>query len=131
MQTYMPDHRVLMALAEGDRDKFLDVEAAERLEANMPPYGRLAALVISGPDEARVGQYCQNLARIAPRYDGVQILGPAPAALSILRGKHRMRFLIKTDQKVSIQKLLSDWLSGVKVPNMVRVKVDIDPQSFL
>jgi len=131
VQTFMPDHRVLQALVANDRDVFLAVEAKEREEAHMPPFGRLASLIVSGPEEGALDYFCRTLAVQAPRYDGVQILGPAPAALAILRGKHRRRFLIKTDKNVSVQKVIQTWLSAIKVPNPIRLKIDIDPQNFM
>ncbi len=131
LQTYMPEHQVLQAVISGDRNKFLDIECQQRKQAAMPPFGKLAALVISGPDEMALDQYCAQLAQIAPQYDGVQVLGPAAAAMAILRGQHRRRFLIKAEKHVALQKVLGDWVAAVKRPYKMRLKIDIDPQSFL
>ena len=130
LQSYMPDHTVMKAIAAGARDKFLNVEAAERREAHMPPYGKLAALIISGPKEDIVRGYCRALAQSAPRYDDMQVLGPAAAQMSLLRGQHRWRFLIKADKSVHIQKVIEDWVRPIKQPSNIRLKIDIDPQSF-
>jgi primosomal protein N' (replication factor Y) len=131
LQTYMPEHRVMQALADDERDSFLAVEAEERKAAAMPPYSRLAALIVSGPDTAEVGLIARTLARAAPRGDGMVVLGPAPAPLAMLRGMHRERLLLKTRRDVHVQTLMADWLNQVTVPNTVRVQVDIDPYSFL
>lgn len=130
LQTYMPEQMVIKALASNDRDFFLDVEAKEREKAGMPPYGRLAALILSGADEMKLDLFCRALAQRAPRYDDIRILGPAPAPLAFLRGKHRRRLLIKTGKDIAVQKFLGEWLSAVKVPSAIQLKVDIDPQSF-
>jgi primosomal protein N' (replication factor Y) len=127
----MPEHRVMQALADDRRDAFLAVEAEERRTAGMPPFGRLAALIVSGPDSAEVGQTARALARAAPRGDGLTVLGPAPAPLAMLRGLHRERLLLKTRRDIAVQPLIADWLTRVAVPNHVRVQVDIDPYSFL
>jgi primosomal protein N' (replication factor Y) len=131
LQTYMPEHRVMQALADDRRDAFLAVEAEERRAAGMPPFGRLAALIVSGPDSAEVGQMARALARAAPRGDGLTVLGPAPAPLAMLRGLHRERLLLKTRRDIAVQPLIADWLTRVAVPSHVRVQVDIDPYSFL
>lgn len=130
MQTYMPEQGVIKALAKNDRDDFLDVEAREREKAGMPPFGRLAALVISGGEELKLDVFCRSLAQKAPRYDDIRVLGPAPAPMAYLRGKHRRRFLIKAGKDISMQKFLHEWLSQMKVPSALQLKVDIDPQSF-
>lgn len=130
IQTYMPEQQVIRALAANDRDRFLDVEATERERAGMPPFGRLAALILSGADEIKLDQFCRTLAQQAPRYDDIRILGPAPAPLAFLRGKHRRRFLIKAGKNIQMQKYLAEWLSAAKVPSSLQLKIDIDPQSF-
>lgn len=130
LQSYMPDHAVMEALAAGARDPFLKVESAEREEASMPPYGKLVALIVSGNKEDQVKSFCRDLARTAPTYGNVQVLGPAAAMLSMLRGKYRWRFLIKAEKEVQIQKIILDWVGAVKKPSSVQLKIDIDPQSF-
>jgi len=131
LQTYNPEQPVITALAEGARDRFVAEEADRRYEGGWPPYGRLAALILSGPDEAALDDLVRQLARVAPRYDNVRVLGPAPAPLARLRRRHRRRFLVKTPRGVSIQRILSEWLDKVRPPNSIRIQVDVDPYSFL
>jgi primosomal protein N' (replication factor Y) len=130
IQTYMPHQNVIRALAANDRDSFLSAESDERGKAGMPPFGRLAALILAGADEFKVDDFCRKLARAAPRYDDIRVLGPAPAPLALLRGRHRRRFLIKAGRDLPLQKYLMEWLAGVKIPSGLQLKVDIDPQSF-
>ncbi len=131
VQTYMPDHAVIKTLAEGDRDGFLAAEAKDREQAGMPPFGRLAGVIVSGADESAVDQAARNLNRSAPRGGNVQTLGPAPAPLALLRGRHRRRFLLKADRKVNIQSHIRAWLQATQIPRKVRLQLDIDPYSFL
>ncbi len=131
LQTYHPEHPVMQALANGDRDGFLEAEAQARTVGGWPPYGRLAALIVSGRDSDTVSGVARALARCAPNNTGVRVLGPAPAPLAILRGRHRWRLLVKVDRNISVQDQLRKWLPKVAIPNAVRVQVDIDPQSFL
>jgi primosomal protein N' (replication factor Y) len=130
LQTYEPGHPVLQALVAGDRDRFMRHEADQRREAGMPPFGRLAALILSAPDAPMAEQSAGQLSRAAPHGEGFAILGPAPAPLAILRGRHRRRFLLKCRREVAPQGILRDWLGRVKLPNAVRLQVDIDPYSF-
>jgi primosomal protein N' (replication factor Y) len=130
LQTFMPHHAVIKALAAGDRDAFLAAESRERERGGLPPFGRLASLIVSGKDEAKLDAFCRELARNAPRYDDIRVLGPAPAPIAFLRGKHRRRLLVKTGRGAALQKYIEGWLAGVKTPSSLQLKVDIDPQSF-
>jgi primosomal protein N' (replication factor Y) len=131
IQTWMPEHGVMKALLADDRDRFVALEAESRKEHGMPPYGRLAALVISAPDDESADFTGRALARAAPHLPGVETLGPAPAPLRVLRGRHRRRFLVKARRDVNLQAVVRQWLARVKVPSNVRLQVDIDPYSFL
>jgi primosomal protein N' (replication factor Y) len=130
LQTHDPSHPVIGALRRGDSDAFMAREADARRALSMPPFGRLAALIVSGPDELRVVDVARRLAQAAPRGAGIEVLGPAPAFMALLRGRHRHRLLLKTARDVRLQPLLVDWLARVKVPPSVRVQVDVDPYSF-
>jgi len=131
LQTFMPDHPVMKALKSGLRDRFLQTEADARKGAGMPPYGRLAALIVSGEDEVLVDDTANALGRNAPHGKAILALGPAPAPLSMIRGKHRRRLLLKTDKSMPIQAIIKDWLAKTSLHRAVRVQVDIDPYSFL
>jgi len=131
LQTFMPEHRIMKALADGLRDPFLETEAAEREAAHMPPYSRLVGIIVSGRDEGQVVETAKALGQTAPQEAGITTLGPAPAPFSRLRGKYRYRLLVQADKNLNIQKTISHWVKGVKTPSTVRVYIDIDPQSFL
>jgi len=131
LQTYRPEDPVMEALVSGTRDEFLTAEAEERERHGMPPYGRLAALIISGNEYDEVERVARNLARNCPVEDGVTVLGPAPAPLSILRGRHRWRLLLKARRDSNVRAILRQWLAQVRIRGNVRVQIDVDPYSFL
>ncbi|UCH72824.1 MAG: primosomal protein N' [Rhodospirillales bacterium] len=131
LQTYHPEHAVMRALVDGARDRFLAAESEMRRDGGWPPFGRLAALIVSGRDEARVDRTAALLARAAPHAEQLRVLGPAPAPLAMLRGRHRRRLLLKAARNVDVQAVLRRWLGQVRWPNGVRVQVDVDPYSFL
>ncbi len=131
LQSFQPEHPVIEALASGDRDAFLAAEAEERRDGNLPPFGRLAALVVSGEDMEEVDAAARRLGRTAPRSDEIEVLGPAPAPFALLRGRHRRRLLVKAPRSVTLQPLLRQWLANTPLPSGVRVQVDVDPYSFL
>jgi len=130
LQTYQPFHPVMLALGSGERDEFIAREAEMRRAAGMPPFGRLAALILSGPDAGLLDGFAARLSKAAPRLEGFEVLGPAPAPMALLRGKHRRRFLIKAPRTLNLQLALRDWLALVPPGKGVRVQVDIDPYSF-
>jgi len=131
LQTYDPEHPVIRALLSANRDAFMRAEAREREGFGFPPFGRLAGILLSGENEARVNEAARALVRAAPQADGVEIWGPAPAPLYRLRGETRVRLLAKSRRDVHLQAYLSDWLGAVKTPSGVRRSVDVDPYSFL
>ncbi len=131
VQTYMPDHPVMQALISGDQEKFQKAESDARRARNLPPFGRLAALIVSGPDQTQVRDFAAMLARQAPHGKDLRVLGPAPAPLAMLRGRHRTRLLLMATRQHDVQALLRTWLAKVKTPPAVRLSVDVDPYSFM
>ncbi len=131
LQTYAPEHKVIEALCSGSLAAFMAQEAQERRPGHWPPFGRLAALIVSATDERLADQSSRALARSAPRGPGIEILGPAPAPFALLRGRHRRRLLLKTRRDIAVQPLISDWLAATEIPRQARVEIDIDPVSFM
>ena len=131
LQTFGPEHPVMQALVSNDLAAFMDAEAEARRPGGWPPFGRLAALIVSADTAPAADELARALARTAPIGEGVLVLGPAPAPLAILRGRHRRRLLLKTRRDVAVQPLLRDWLAQVPAPGSTRIDVDVDPISFL
>jgi len=131
LQTWTPEHPVLRALAAGDRDGFVEAEMAEREAATLPPYGRLAALILSGENAVAVEQTAEALAQAIPNAERLEVYGPADAPLGLIRGRRRKRLLVRADRDVDLQGFLRAWLARVKIPGSVRLTVDVDPYSFL
>ena len=130
LQTYNPEHPVMLALIASDFAGFMACEAGLRQPGHWPPFGRLAAVIVSSEQEFDADKVAGALGRAAPRGPGYEVLGPAPAPLALLRGRHRRRLLLKTTRDIAVQKLLREWLASVPVPRGVRVDIDIDPVSF-
>jgi primosomal protein N' (replication factor Y) (superfamily II helicase) len=131
LQTHAPEHPVIKAILSGDPERFYRAEIASREAAGLPPFGRLAALVVSAGERADAERHARDLARAADAPEGVMVLGPAEAPIALLRGRHRFRLLIKTERGVDLQTYLRAWFKrGPKPRGSVRVAVDVDPQSF-
>src|SRR5690606_2126862 len=132
LQTYQPDHPVMRAIISGDADTFYEREISERERAGLPPFGRLAGIIVSAATRAEAEGHARALRRAAPEAGDVFVLGPAEAPLSLLAGRHRFRLLIQGDKRADMQGFVLALLAaGPKVRGSVRVQVDIDPQSFL
>jgi len=133
LQTYQPDHPVIRAILAGDEDGFWTAEAAEREAAGVPPFGRLAGLILSGTDAEMVFEAGNMLARNdAPlRAVGAQVFGPAPAPIAKIRGRHRVRLLVKAGKGVGLQRALTEWTGSLALKGDMRLAIDVDPQSFL
>jgi primosomal protein N' (replication factor Y) (superfamily II helicase) len=131
LQTFSPEHPVMRTLVAGDLAAFMAQEAAQRRPGHWPPYGRLAAVIVSADRAEDADTLSRAIGRAALRGDGIVVLGPAPAPLAVLRGRHRRRLLLKTRRDIPVQPILQAWLATVQVPRGARVDVDIDPVSFL
>ena len=131
LQTWAPEHAVMQALAAQDRDAFVAAEMAERELAGLPPFGRLAAVIVSGVDPAQLEAFVQTMAQAAPNSTGVEVYGPADAPLGLIRGRRRKRFLVRAERTVDLSAYMATWRARVKPPGAIRVAIDIDPYSFL
>src|SRR5215467_5312818 len=136
LQTHQPDHPVMRALIAQDREAFYAAEIAAREKSGYPPFGRLASIVISGPDKNDTAGYARELARAAPLNEnathGVRVLGPAEAPLALVRGRHRFRLLLKAPRNYDLAAYLRRWLAKApKRHGPIKLEIDVDPQSFL
>jgi primosomal protein N' (replication factor Y) (superfamily II helicase) len=132
LQTHQPEHPVMRALIAQDREAFYDAEIEARERTAYPPFGRLASLVVSGEDKHETQSFGRALARAAPLDETVRILGPAEAPLALIRGRHRLRLLIKAPRAYDLSAYVREWLAeGPKPKGSLKLDIDIDPQSFL
>lgn len=133
IQTANPEHPVLQAIVSGEAEAFWRQEAEQRQEAGVPPFGRMAGVIVSSTDDARVWEIARALAQASPVLNraGAELFGPAPAPFARLRGRTRVRLLVKAPKGVRLQDAIRAWRGQVKVPSNVMVQIDIDPQSFL
>jgi primosomal protein N' (replication factor Y) (superfamily II helicase) len=131
LQTHQPEHPVMKALISGDREAFYSSEIALREQTGYPPFGRLAALVVTANEKHAAEGYARSLAQAAPREEAVRVLGPAEAPVAVVRGRHRFRLLVKSPRGFDLSAYLRQWLAAApKTRGNVRLEVDVDPQSF-
>ena len=121
----------MQALAAGDRDGYLELEREARETFGLPPYGRMAAMILSAPSADMLTQIGISVGKAAPHGEGITVYGPAPAPIGVLRGRHRSRFLITAPRQMDLSAYMAQWVKAIKLPNAARLSVDIDPYSFL
>ncbi|WP_112873456.1 primosomal protein N' [Paracoccus endophyticus] len=134
LQTHQPDHPVIRAILSGRDEEFWDAEAEARRAAGMPPFARLAGIILSHPDQPVVEAYAADLARRAAplRAIGADLFGPAPAPIARVRGRYRVRMLVRAPRQAPVQAAIAEWLAAApRAPANLRLSVDIDPQGFL
>jgi primosomal protein N' (replication factor Y) (superfamily II helicase) len=131
VQTHDPEAPVIAALVSGDGPGFYSAETEARRDAAMPPFGRLAAIVVSAEDSAQADSVARRIGHAAPKVQGMAVFGPAPAPLAMLRGRHRRRLLVHAARSLDVQDVIRDWLADIDWSSKVRVSVDVDPYSFL
>jgi primosomal protein N' (replication factor Y) len=132
LQTHQPEHPVMRALIAQDREAFYDAEIELREKTHYPPFGRLASIVVSGPDKHEAETHARAMARVAPKADEVRVFGPAEAPLALVRGRHRLRLLIRAPRAFDLSAYMREWLSAApKTKGNIKLDIDVDPQSFL
>lgn len=149
LQTWQKEHPVLRALLSGDFERFYAEETTARRMARLPPFGRLASVIVAGPDRNATEHFARALARAAcqpskngmwkvaasgalPSEEEIVVFGPAEAPIAMVRGKYRFRLLIKAPRRADVQAFLRQMrATGPKPTNGVKISVDVDPQSFL
>jgi primosomal protein N' (replication factor Y) len=131
VQSHDPNARVIRALVSGDSEGFYAAETDARREAAMPPFGRLAAIIVSSESQAEANETARLIGRAAPAHENMAVFGPAPAPLAMLRGRHRFRLLVHAARSVPVQDIIREWLGGLSWKSSIRVAVDVDPYSFL
>jgi primosomal protein N' (replication factor Y) len=132
VQTWQPDHPVIAALISGDAERFYEEETRVREMAGLPPFGRLASLIVSAAEREAAEAHARAMALVAEPPPGVTVLGPAEAPLALIRGRYRFRLLVKTEREVDLQAYLRGWMARCpKIRGNTRVSIDVDPQSFL
>ena len=132
LQTYHPDHPVMRAMVTGDREAFYAHELMAREAGGLPPFGRLAALIVSANEHEVAMSFAKKLLSAAPMADGVKLFGPADAPVAMVRGRHRVRLLAQSGKDFDLSGYVRFWLgSAEKVTGNLRVQVDIDPMSFM
>ena len=131
VQTHDPGAPVIGALVSGDSESFYAAETEARRTAAMPPFGRLAAIIVSSEDLGEATETARAIGRAAPKVENMAVFGPAPAPLAMLRGRHRQRLLVHAARALDVQDVIREWLGKLSWPRSVRVAVDVDPYSFL
>ena len=132
LQTHQPEHPVMKALIAQDRKAFYDSEIDAREKAHYPPFGRLASLLVTGPEKGATESFARRLAALAPLDAQVRVLGPAEAPLAVVRGRYRFRLMVKSARNFDLSGYLRDWMSAApKRDGGIKLDIDVDPQSFL
>ena len=132
LQTFQPQHPVMQALVLGDAEAFYDREIGERERGLLPPFGRLASIIVSADNRIDAEGHARQLRQAAAVGGSISVLGPAEAPLALIRGRYRFRLLVHGPRQSDIQAFLKDMLArGPKERRSIHVQVDIDPQSFL
>ena len=132
VQTHLPEHPIMQAIVAGDREAFLNYEIKTRQSGMLPPYGRLAAIVISARDKELAERTAREIRRYAPQAEKISVLGPAEAPIAIVRGRYRWRLLVKAPKDIDMQGYLRAWEAALpKFKGDIRISLDVDPYNFL
>jgi len=131
IQTYYPKNHIILSLKDNNPEHFIESEISVREQSEMPPFARLASILITGSKLEQAENFARKVVSVAPLYEKVQVLGPVSASLSRLKGRYRFRILVKSEKNFNIQHYIRSWLEQIKVPSYLHLKVDVDPYNCL
>ncbi|NQS75358.1 MAG: primosomal protein N' [Peptococcaceae bacterium] len=138
IQTYNPGHYSIAAAARHDVEGFYRVELPLRKSMHYPPFSYLARLLFTHADEAEISKGTilakETLDKILVGYDNfIEILGPAPAPLSRIRGHFRRQIVIKGHRRSDLRDIIGqclDYLQKLRPAFKPAINVDINPQGM-
>jgi primosomal protein N' (replication factor Y) len=130
LQTHLPNHHVVAALARNQPSLFYEHELAFRQTAGYPPFSSLIGLKITGSDSEKVQQAAERwgtmLRASAGRLPQVAVLGPIPATVARLRGRYRWQLLIKADDPEAARQVVKPTLVEIEATTKRGIKFDVD-----
>jgi primosomal protein N' (replication factor Y) len=131
LQTWHPAHPVMEAMIKQDREAFYAHELEVREQGRLPPFGRLAALIVSANEHEEAMGFARTLLAAAPQAEDLRLFGPADAPVAMVRGRHRVRLLVQSGKDFDLSGYVRFWLNTAEPPKgNLKVQVDIDPMSF-
>lgn len=131
LQTYFEDNQIIQSLKQRNRVNFLNQTLSEREKFQLPPYGSLIAIIISGPNKSKLEVFTKKITKIRFPEKSPIILGPVEAPLFLLRGKYRYRLLLKGQDRKELNNFASKLVKNIEIPRGIRITIDVDPYSFV
>ena len=131
IQTYYPEQPIIQSLQQRDRTSFVQQALLEREQFNIPPFGFMTSIIISGPSKGNVEKISQQLVYFRKYSEEFSVLGPVEAPINLLKGQFRYRILLKGKSRKNLNIFTKKMVSSVKIPSAVRVVIDVDPYTFM
>ena len=131
LQTYQESTKVIECILKNDYPGFMENELETRIKSSMPPFSKIATIMISAASQTKAQEIAKGIARKAPLVKGIKILGPAPTVINKIKDKYRYNILIVCDKNLNLQQYIAKWLQGCQIPSYAAMKVNIDPYSII
>ena len=141
IQTFNPDHYSIQMARDQDFTKFYREELRFRKELDYPPFSRLINVRIEATSQKRsvkaaeqMGEWGRRLLKKRSYGRGIEILGPSPAPLEKIKGRHRYQMLIKGNRANILHRFVEELVGETKKrwPGRgIRLTVDVDPMSVM
>lgn len=133
IQTFNPDNALFKIIHGGEHTDFFDHEIMIRKQSNSPPFCRLVSVIVSGTNRELtrcVADKTMKTLRLALP-TSIQIFGPSPAVIAVLRGRARWRILLKSAKNISFQSNVQECIEKFAHHRNIKIQIDVDPISFL
>jgi primosomal protein N' (replication factor Y) len=136
VQTFLPEQPAIKYALAGDFDGFMKEELKHRKSCNLPPFWRMASIVLRDMHFDKLETACNNTRELIDtiiRQQSLEVIvrGPAPAVISRIQRFHRMQFIIQAPEAGVLQRLFSALRNAGSVRPAVQVAIDIDPVNLL
>lgn len=127
-QTYNPADPLVQLISSGDINKFYDIELSNREATHMPPFGKMISILISSTNFNLLSDFSKNFMRCEPKSPNFRVIGPISPSIPKINNVYRLRFIILSEKYA--HEYVKQWLSKIKIPNGIKISIDVAPQDF-
>jgi primosomal protein N' (replication factor Y) len=129
LQTLIPEHPLMGFISRHDYSSMISFEAGVRKKTGFPPFSYMARCIFSSLKENEPEEYAIKTSKKLKEC-GVNILGPSPAPIELLRNSYRWNLFVLSGNRSRLH-LCLDSLGKMKFPSSLKIKIDVDPYDML
>ena len=133
IQTYQPQHPVILNVITHDYVRFYEEQMPIRRQFNYPPYSRLVMIRLKDVDSQKLNKAADELAKIFRQVFKENLLGPEYPVVSRVKNQYIKQMLIKINKDLNsakVKEFINKTIEDFKHNNdfkSVKIQIDVDP----